>query len=200
MQWLEPKGEILLIQRPSATLDVSVILDKSEYAPGDPVNYQIQVLDSKTRKLVTDREVIVSLTATDDSVFAKVEARKQPPSLGAAVYLENEVAKNNYELYYANQYIDHWFSGGANGTSADQNIGLLLASQGWRANAFDLRRVYDVYYNNYNMDESLKVAYQQLYGTTYYQHQYYNEMVPMADGGAPAPMPMEPAVVDKNRA
>ena len=83
--------------------------DRSIYAPGDPVNYEVNVRDKATGRLITDREVIVSLFATDDSVFSKIEDRKQPPSLGAAILLENEVRKNSYELYYSNQYIDHWF-------------------------------------------------------------------------------------------
>jgi hypothetical protein len=53
--------------------------------------------------------VLISVTVTDESVFTKVEDRKLPPSIGASVYLENEVSKINNELYYANQYIDHWF-------------------------------------------------------------------------------------------
>jgi hypothetical protein len=52
--------------------------------------------------LVTDRQVLISVTATDESVFAKIEDRKLPPSLGAAVYLENEVKKISNELYYSN--------------------------------------------------------------------------------------------------
>jgi hypothetical protein len=69
----------------------------------------VQVRDRKTKKIVTDREVIISLVATDESVFTKVEDRKQPPSIGAAVYLGNEVSKISSELYYSNQYVDHWF-------------------------------------------------------------------------------------------
>lgn len=36
IQWLQPKGEILVIQKPSNTLDVEIKLDKQDmYAPGD---------------------------------------------------------------------------------------------------------------------------------------------------------------------
>lgn len=83
--------------------------DGDIFAPGDEVAYTITVNDRRTGRPVTDREVVVSVRVTDDSVFSKVENRKQPPSLGAAVYLENEVQKNSFEFYYSNQYIDHWF-------------------------------------------------------------------------------------------
>lgn len=49
--------------------------------------------------------------------------------MGASVYLENEIAKNNYELYYSNQYIDHWFFNNkshADPNSNDNNLELLL--------------------------------------------------------------------------
>jgi hypothetical protein len=93
--------------------------------PGDEVNYEINIYDSDTGKLVKNREVIVNVVATDDSVFTKIEDRKQPASFGTAVYIENEVAKNDYELYYANQYIDHWFQSGS--SSNDRNLELLLS-------------------------------------------------------------------------
>jgi len=60
------------------------------------------VRDRKTQKLITDRDVIVSLTITDESVFSKIEDRKNPPSLGASIFLENEVTKTSLEIYYAN--------------------------------------------------------------------------------------------------
>lgn len=102
MSWTEPKGEIIIIQRPSRTLQVDVTLDSSLYMPGDEVKYQITVRDTKTKQIVRDREVLISVTVTDESVFTKVEDRKAPPSIGAAVYLENEVMKIENELYYSN--------------------------------------------------------------------------------------------------
>jgi hypothetical protein len=81
---------------------------------------------------------------TDESVFSKVEQRKQPPSLGAAILLENEVDRTNYEFYFANEYIDQWFQSNATARSSDANLELLLATQGWRANVFDLPRIYDI--------------------------------------------------------
>lgn len=125
--------------------------------------------DRATKKLVT-KDVIVSLYVTDDSVFDKIEDRKQPPSVGAAVLLENEVAKNDYELYYSNQYIDHWFMGNdsqVDPDSKDRNLELLLGIQGWRANAFDLRRVYNVYSNINSLEDTDQIAYQQLMGKAF---------------------------------
>ena len=141
--WLQAKGEILVILKPSSTLDVQVKPDGDTFAPGDEVAYTITVNDRKTGRLVTDREVVVSVRVTDDSVFSKIENRKQPPSLGAAVYLENEVQKNSFEFYYSNQYIDHWFqsSATADPDSNDRNLELLLGIQGWRTNIFDLNRL-----------------------------------------------------------
>ena len=56
------------------------------------------------------QDAYVSLIVTDDSVFKKIEDRKQPPSLAARVYLENEVARtDDFDFYWANQYIEHWF-------------------------------------------------------------------------------------------
>lgn len=125
------------------------------------------ITDSRTNKVVTDREVIISLVATDDSVFSKIEDRKQPASLGAAIFIENEVKKNNFELYYSNQYIDHWFQSStlADPKSNIKNLELLLGVQGWRTNMFDLKRLYDVSQNGYQMSEDEKIAYAQLLGT-----------------------------------
>jgi hypothetical protein len=67
--WLEPRGETLVIQKPSNTLDVQITTEKSTYSPGDQVNYEVTIRDRKTQRVVSDRDVIVSLTATDESVF-----------------------------------------------------------------------------------------------------------------------------------
>ena len=128
--------------------------------PGDLVNYQVSVKDAKTKKVITNKDVIVTVVITDESVFGKIEDRKQPPSLAAAVYLENEVAKISNELYYSNQYIDHWFNSASNNTSNDRNLELLLGIQGWRANAFDYARIMDVNNNIYNMPEEVRDSYQ----------------------------------------
>ncbi len=102
---------------------------------------------------MTGRDVIVSLTVTDDSVFSKIEDRKQPASLGASVYLENEVYKNDYEVYYANQYINHWFDESLK-DSKDSNLDLLLGVQGWRAYYFDICGMYNISQNINNMTEA----------------------------------------------
>jgi hypothetical protein len=87
-------------------------------------------------------------------VFNKIEDRKQPPSLGAAIYLENEVKKISNELYYSNQYVDHWFNDPTNTTvSRNRNLELLLGVQGWRANVFDLARIQDINNNIYSMND-----------------------------------------------
>ena len=113
------------------------------YSPGNKVSYAINVIDRATGKPLRNRNVLVSVTVTDESVFSKVENRKQPPSLGAAVLLENEIDRTNYEFYHANEYIDQWFQNNSAG-STDSNLEMLLGVQGWRANIFDLVRVYDV--------------------------------------------------------
>lgn len=153
--WTSPKGEIIVIQKPSNSLQVDVTVDKTLYSPGDAVNYEVTVRDRKTQKLVTDRQVLVSVTATDESVFAKIEDRKLPASLGAAVYLENEVKKISNELYYSNQYIDHWFQSAqtADANSNDRNLELLLGVQGWRSNIFDLAQISDTVTNFDNLPE-----------------------------------------------
>ncbi len=69
MTWFEPKGEILVIQKPANNLEVEIITDKKVYSPGDLVKYEIFVKNSKTGALVTNRDVLVSLSITDDSVF-----------------------------------------------------------------------------------------------------------------------------------
>jgi len=106
--------------------------------------------------------VLLSVTVTDESVFSKVEQRKQPPSLGAAILLENEVDRTDYEFYFANEYIDQWFQSNATAGSSEVNLELLLGTQGWRANVFDLPRVYDISETISQMETSEQVKYQQL--------------------------------------
>ena len=138
-------------------------VDRPSYAPGDLVNYEVRVIDTKTNSLDTDKEVLVSLVITDDSVFNKIEDRKQPASLGAAIYLENEVKKISNELYYSNQYVDHWFNDPSNTTTSNnRNLELLLGVQGWRSNIFDLARIQDVNKNIYSMSDEEKDTYQQV--------------------------------------
>lgn len=187
MNWTQPKGEIIVIQKPSNSLQVDITVDKTLYSPGDAVNYAITVKDRKTKKLVTDRQVLISVTATDESVFAKIEDRKLPPSLGAAVYLENEVKKISNELYYSNQYIDHWFQSAQNAdaNSNDRNLELLLGVQGWRSNFFDLRLLSDTVTNFESLSEADQTARQQLLSKVQKKQVYYNdvmyEMAPMMD-------------------
>ena len=87
--FFEAKGEILVVMRPSDVLDISVTTDTNVYVPGDTVNYSVVVKDRNTKKVVTDRDVIITVKVTDDSVFSQIEDRKQPPSIGAAIFLEN---------------------------------------------------------------------------------------------------------------
>jgi len=180
-----------------------VTVDKPSYAPGDLVNYDIKIKDAKTRAVISNKEVLISVVITDDSVFNKIEERKQPASLGAAVYLENEVAKISHELYYSNQYVDHWFNDPAINTSNNRNLELLLGVQGWRANVFDLPRIQDINNNIYNMPEDQKESYQQLLAKVMFlQPVYAYEMapmqrgddmaVPMAPMAPPMPPPMPP--------
>lgn len=39
MNWTQPKGEIIVIQKPSSSLQVEITLDTDMYSPGDAVNY-----------------------------------------------------------------------------------------------------------------------------------------------------------------
>ena len=48
MNWTSPKGEIIVIQKPSNSLQVDVSVDKTLYSPGDAVNYEVTVRDRKT--------------------------------------------------------------------------------------------------------------------------------------------------------
>ena len=51
-------------------------------------------------------ECLVSVVVTDETVFSKLEERKQPPSLASAVYLETEIHPSaSYELYHINDYL-----------------------------------------------------------------------------------------------
>ncbi len=54
------------------------------------MNYEITVKNTTNNQTI---DAYVSITVTDDSVFAKLEERKQPASLAARVYLENEVQR-----------------------------------------------------------------------------------------------------------
>ncbi len=48
MNWTSPRGEIIVIQKPSNSLQVDVSVDKTLYSPGDAVNYEVTVRDRKT--------------------------------------------------------------------------------------------------------------------------------------------------------
>lgn len=57
-------------------LDVKITTDRELYAPGDLVAYLVTVRDKRTNELVTGRDVLISVVATDESVFSKIEDRK----------------------------------------------------------------------------------------------------------------------------
>ena len=67
----------------------------------------------------------VSVTATDESVFAQLSKKQQPPNLAAMVHLEHEIEKTNFEWDYASHYINHLY-GVDDDESADTNLELLL--------------------------------------------------------------------------
>ena len=129
-----------------------------------------------------------------------IEDRKQPPSIGAAIYLDSEMRQNNNELYYSNQYIDQWFQNTANvdPSSNDRNLELLLGIQGWRSNIFDITRLSSLQNNIGSMTKDEQNAYQQLVAyPLYHPNIYFNNrggVVPMMAAGAMAPaaaaMPM----------
>ena len=48
MNWTSPKGEIIVIQKPSSSIQIDVSVDKTLYSPGDAVNYEVTVRDRKT--------------------------------------------------------------------------------------------------------------------------------------------------------
>lgn len=95
ISWFQPCGEALVFLKPSDILKVVVSTDKTIYSPGDTVNYEVQVLNITTNQPASG-DAYLSISVTDDSVFAQVEPRLQPPSLAARVYLENEVYRVNY--------------------------------------------------------------------------------------------------------
>ncbi|CDW84292.1 a-macroglobulin complement component [Stylonychia lemnae] len=191
VSWFEFKGEITFFKKPSKTLKVTVTTDKTSYLPGDQVNYTVKVLDSQTNQ-VPSTNVYVSLIVTDDSVFKKLEDRKQPASLAARVFLENEIDRtDDFDFYWANQYIEHWFS--SNVQSNDQNLELLLGVQGWRYKIFDIESILKISESKLsNYDESTKAAIQQLYGYVLEQPAImYAEAAMAADDQAKAQPMME---------
>lgn len=100
-RWFLPIGEISFFKKPSKTLRLEIETAKSVYAPGDQVDFQVRCVNSSTGAAIPD--CYVSVTVTDDSVFQKIEERKQPPSFAARVYLENEVQKTEeQEIYWVN--------------------------------------------------------------------------------------------------
>ncbi|CDW79846.1 a-macroglobulin complement component [Stylonychia lemnae] len=162
ISWFEFKGEITFFKKPSKTLKVTVTTDKAIYLPGEQVNYTVKVIDAQTNQ-VSKENVYVSLIVTDDSVFTKLEDRKQPPSLAARVLLENEILKtDDSEFYWGNQYVEHWFT--SNAASNDQNIELLFGVQGWRYKLFDTESIVRMTSTNFQgYDETTKQAIQQLF-------------------------------------
>ena len=67
--------------------------------------------------------------------------------------------KISNELYYSNQYVDHWFNDPISTQSNNRNLELLLGVQGWRANVFDLKRIADINTNINQMPEDQRETY-----------------------------------------
>lgn len=65
-------AERLVFKKPDSTLRVRVNTDKAEYAPGERVFFEVDVVDPKTG-LAPPNEVLVSLMVTDLSPFMEVE-------------------------------------------------------------------------------------------------------------------------------
>jgi uncharacterized protein YfaS (alpha-2-macroglobulin family) len=89
------KGQILFFKKPSKFLTLDITTDKEVYAPGDTVNFQVQIIDISTGRVVTDRNSYVSIFVTDNTVFNQIEQKLEPPSLPAQVYLEYEVMRHD---------------------------------------------------------------------------------------------------------
>jgi len=128
--------------KPAKKLNVEVQLDRENYVPGETVNFEVLVTDDEGN-LVED-DTFVSVFITDDSVFSRVEQRKQPPTIASQVLLEHEVKKNNYNFDYSRDYVEHMFSG-ENENSSDENLELLLSVQQWRFCIFCLPYIRDNY-------------------------------------------------------
>ena len=126
------------------------------------VKYEVLVKDRLTGELVTDHDTYVSIRVTDDSVFTKIEEKKQPPSFAAQVYLEHEVFNNDYQFYYAGEYLEHLWNDKVEGTN--NNIELLLWVQEWRHGKFYLPWIENFRGTFNELDDKDKVLYENLYG------------------------------------
>jgi len=72
-RWEDLVGEILFFKKPSQQLSVDVSFDKEMYAPGDTVQFEIEVKqDGET----IEDEAYVSIFASDDSVFYQLEEKQ----------------------------------------------------------------------------------------------------------------------------
>jgi hypothetical protein len=76
---------------------------------GGEVQARIKLVDELKSKPI---EGFVNIFARDIKPFLELEDKKYPPSLPTMILLENEISKSNKEreFYYANEYIDNFYT------------------------------------------------------------------------------------------
>jgi len=170
-QWYQPAGEAMFFVKPSEKLDVHVLGINEFYVPGEEVEFEVSVTDQEGHYLA-DNETYISVVVTDESVFSKVEERKQPPSLPAQVLLEHEVRHTNYQFYYSRDYVEHLY--GEIQGSSDENLALLIGVQQWRRCIFCLPVIMEEH-KEFNQKEDVeeKARVQNVFGVLW--ENIYNE-------------------------
>jgi hypothetical protein len=113
-----PLAERLLFRQPDRNLNVKIVADREDYAPGEKVTLRVTTTD-ETGKPVG---AMVGLAVTDSSVLEMIEKREQAPRLPVMVLFENEVRN----LADAHVYLDE------TNPKAPLATDLLLGTQGWR--------------------------------------------------------------------
>jgi len=165
--WFIPKGEITFFKKPSQFLKLHIKTNKALYAPGDKVDFEVTCVNKSSGDPIEN--CFVSATVTDDSVYRQLSEMKQPPSLPARVYLEDEVKKSpSGELYYANEYIEQWWHPSDN-KSSNEHVELLLGVQGWRFRILSLEKLQ--YFKDTdlaNMTQTERDEIENLYGYKFY--------------------------------
>jgi len=106
-----------------------VSTDRQVYAPGDKVEFEVEIRNSLTGELIKDDDARVNVFVTDEQVFSNIETDQQPPSFVTQVYLEHEVLGNDYEIYNSDDYIEQMFNAtkGEMAGASDRNLDLLLS-------------------------------------------------------------------------
>jgi hypothetical protein len=146
--------DVLVFVRPKKKLDMQVIFNRKQYAPGDEVKLIVHLPD-RSKKMI-------GIVASDESAFLEIDEDRLPPSAFTKVFLENELlfrGKGNFPK--AHYFIDWIFENneeylkkilnenvpGQSVGLRTKELGLLLGLQDWRLFLFEEMKLSKLIYN-----------------------------------------------------